>query len=110
MDCTKALELDPDYAKAVARRATARTKLKKYEGAKEDQERLLELQPNNKQAKLEITKLEKVSFASLSISFIYLFLIKSLKISNIKKKKYLIETVFQLSTFSRSGRYFEFFD
>ena len=59
-DCTKAIELEPDYAKAVARRATARAKLKKFKEAKEDQEHLLELQPNNKQAKLEIAKLEQV--------------------------------------------------
>ena len=69
-DCTKALSLDPEYAKAVARRATARAKLKKYKEAKEDQILLLKLQPNNKQAKAEIEKLDKVydiAHASLSL-------------------------------------------
>ena len=61
VDCTEALKLDPTYGKAVARRATARAKLKKFKEAKEDQERLLELQPNNNNAKMEIAKLDKVN-------------------------------------------------
>ncbi len=59
-DCSKSLSIDPEYVKAIARRATARTKLKKYFAAIEDQEHLLRLQPNNKQAKTDLEKLKKV--------------------------------------------------
>ncbi len=59
-DCCRSLTIDSEYAKAIARRATARTKLKKFQGAIEDYEHLVVLQPNNKQAITELDKLKKV--------------------------------------------------
>lgn len=50
-DCTKALELKPDYLKAVVRRAQANEALEKYEDALEDYKRALELDPSQAAAR-----------------------------------------------------------
>lgn len=56
-DCSAALALDATYAKAFARRATARAALGRVREAKEDFEQVLKLEPGNKQATSEIEKL-----------------------------------------------------
>jgi len=56
MDCTLSLDLDPKYVKALHRRATCRTKLTNFEGAKKDLEALLKLEPSNKQAQVELNQ------------------------------------------------------
>ena len=60
MDCTVALSLDPLYTKAYLRRGTARMGLHKYTAAKEDYERVLSLEPQNKKAKSDLEIIEKV--------------------------------------------------
>jgi len=60
LDCSLSLTLDSNYAKAYHRRATCRTYLKKYDEAKKDIEALLNLEPNNKIAQLELVKLEEM--------------------------------------------------
>lgn len=56
-----ALELDKTYAKAFARRATAKQSLGYLQEALTDYEQLLVLQPSNKQALDGIEKIKKVS-------------------------------------------------
>jgi tetratricopeptide (TPR) repeat protein len=53
-DATVAVGLDPTYTKAYLRRATARRELGDFEGAVRDFEKVLELEPKNKQAKDEL--------------------------------------------------------
>lgn len=55
-----ALSLDPLYAKAYLRRTSARLGLKKYEEAKSDCKRVLQLEPQNKKAKSDLDLIEKV--------------------------------------------------
>ncbi|XP_052251220.1 RNA polymerase II-associated protein 3-like isoform X2 [Dreissena polymorpha] len=59
LDCSIALTLDPLYTKAYLRRGTARLGLNKYEEARRDYERVLQLEPQNKQAKSDIELIEK---------------------------------------------------
>ncbi|XP_040571764.1 uncharacterized protein [Lepeophtheirus salmonis] len=56
-DCTLAIMLDPNYAKAYIRRAYARSGLKRYSDAINDYEKVLQIEPKNKMAKTEIEKL-----------------------------------------------------
>ncbi|XP_015592531.1 RNA polymerase II-associated protein 3 isoform X2 [Cephus cinctus] len=49
-DCTTAVQLDSEYVKAYHRRATARMGLKQYREAKQDIEKILKLEPSNKEA------------------------------------------------------------
>ncbi|XP_048221733.1 RNA polymerase II-associated protein 3 [Perognathus longimembris pacificus] len=58
-DCTQAITLDGSYSKAFARRGTARTFLGKINEAKQDFEMVLLLEPGNKQAITELSKLKK---------------------------------------------------
>ncbi len=60
VDCSLSISLDPGYAKAYHRRATCRTFLKRYEEAKRDIESLLKLEPTNKVAQQELSKLEEL--------------------------------------------------
>lgn len=60
MDCMTALTLDPLYVKAYLRLGSAQFFMKKLQKAKETFEKVLQLEPQNKQAKLEIEKIEKV--------------------------------------------------
>ncbi|NXU47699.1 RPAP3 protein, partial [Turnix velox] len=62
-DCNLALALDKNYTKAYSRRGAARFALKNLQGAKEDYEKVLELDANNLEAKNE---LKKISQALLS--------------------------------------------
>ncbi|NXI66930.1 RPAP3 protein, partial [Anseranas semipalmata] len=58
-DCNLALALDKNYTKAYARRGAARFALKNLEGAKEDYEKVLELDANNFEAKNELKKINQ---------------------------------------------------
>lgn len=58
-DCTQAIFLDGSYSKAFARRGTARTFLGKLVEAKQDFETVLLLEPGNKQAVTELSKIKK---------------------------------------------------
>ncbi|XP_067420243.1 RNA polymerase II-associated protein 3 isoform X2 [Emydura macquarii macquarii] len=57
-DCTQALLLDVSYSKAFARRGTARAALGKLIEAMQDFETVLKLEPGNKQAINELTKIQ----------------------------------------------------
>ncbi|KAM4037988.1 RNA polymerase II-associated protein 3 isoform 2-T2 [Anomaloglossus baeobatrachus] len=56
-DCTQAIALDTSYGKAFARRGTARVMLGNLKKAKEDFEMVLKLEPGNKQAITELSKI-----------------------------------------------------
>ncbi|NXT84885.1 RPAP3 protein, partial [Zapornia atra] len=56
-DCNLALALDKNYTKAYSRRGAARLALKNLQGAKEDYEKVLELDANNFEAKNELKKI-----------------------------------------------------
>nr|XP_012145173.1 PREDICTED: RNA polymerase II-associated protein 3 [Megachile rotundata]XP_012145174.1 PREDICTED: RNA polymerase II-associated protein 3 [Megachile rotundata] len=58
-DCSAAIQLDETYVKAYHRRATARMNLKQYKEAKQDLEKVLKLEPSNKEAKILLAKTEK---------------------------------------------------
>uniref|UniRef100_A0A8C6I7E9 RNA polymerase II-associated protein 3 n=1 Tax=Mus spicilegus TaxID=10103 RepID=A0A8C6I7E9_MUSSI len=58
-DCTQAIVLDGSYSKAFARRGTARTFLGKINEAKQDFETVLLLEPGNKQAATELSRIKK---------------------------------------------------
>uniref|UniRef100_G3UU89 RNA polymerase II-associated protein 3 n=1 Tax=Meleagris gallopavo TaxID=9103 RepID=G3UU89_MELGA len=58
-DCNLALALDKNYTKAYARRGAARFALKNFQGAKEDYEKVLELDADNFEAKNELKKIEQ---------------------------------------------------
>nr|XP_020832834.1 RNA polymerase II-associated protein 3 isoform X2 [Phascolarctos cinereus] len=58
-DCTQAILLDGSYLKAFARRGTARTALGKLNEAKEDFTVVLNLEPGNKQAISELSRIKK---------------------------------------------------
>ena len=60
LDCSVALTLDPLYAKAYMRRMSARIGLKKFERAKADGEKVLQLEPQNKKVKSDLIVIEKV--------------------------------------------------
>jgi len=53
-DCTSSLTLDSTYVKAYQRRSAAYIALGMYNEAKKDIHGVLKLEPNNKQAKLDI--------------------------------------------------------
>ncbi|NXE13796.1 RPAP3 protein, partial [Lophotis ruficrista] len=58
-DCNLALALDKNYTKAYARRGAARFALKNLQGAKEDYEKVLELDADNFEAKNELKKIDQ---------------------------------------------------
>ncbi|CAH1420109.1 unnamed protein product [Lactuca virosa] len=60
-ECTKALELNPNYMKALLRKAEAHEKLENYEDAIAGMKKILELDPSNKQAKRTIIRLEPLA-------------------------------------------------
>ena len=61
LDCSQAITLNPTYTKAYSRRGAARFALKKYDDAKKDFERVLSLEPKNREAKQQLEKIEQVS-------------------------------------------------
>ncbi|XP_050212956.1 uncharacterized protein LOC126664554 isoform X2 [Mercurialis annua] len=60
-ECTKALELNSSYIKALVRRADAHEKLEHFEEAIADMKKILELDPSNDQAKKIIYRLEPLA-------------------------------------------------
>ncbi|CAD5192872.1 uncharacterized protein LOC135630986 [Musa acuminata AAA Group] len=60
-ECTKALELNPSYIKALFRRAEAHEKLENYDEAIADMKKVLELDPANDQARKNIRRLEPIA-------------------------------------------------
>ncbi|XP_034984059.1 RNA polymerase II-associated protein 3 isoform X1 [Zootoca vivipara] len=58
-DCNLALALNKNYTKAYARRGAARFALQNFDGAKEDYEKVLELDSDNFEAKTELRKIEQ---------------------------------------------------
>ncbi|CAM9365073.1 unnamed protein product [Lampetra fluviatilis] len=59
-DCNLAIQLDPSYPKAFARRGAARLALNKLKEAREDFEAVLTFDPVNKQAIAELAKIKEV--------------------------------------------------
>jgi len=64
-DCTAALALQPEYTKALMRRALARERLDQPTEALEDAKEALRLEPDSKEAKAAVPRLEKASEAKL---------------------------------------------
>ncbi|XP_050367679.1 uncharacterized protein LOC126786022 [Argentina anserina] len=62
-ECTKAVELNPSYIKALIRRAEAHEKLEHFEEAIADMKKILELDPSNDQARKAIRRLEPLAEA-----------------------------------------------
>ncbi|NXC03503.1 RPAP3 protein, partial [Orthonyx spaldingii] len=96
-DCTQALLLDASYSKAFARRGAARVALGKLKEAIQDFEAVLELEPGNKQAINELTKIrnelaEKEKWAQQEYPAV---LIKETEIKNIVK---LIDNPLQIKS------------
>lgn len=60
-ECTKALELNPAYVKALVRRGEALEKLERYDEAISDLKKILELDPSNDQARRNIVRLEPLA-------------------------------------------------
>jgi tetratricopeptide (TPR) repeat protein len=60
-DCTAALEVQPDYTKALLRRAVAREALEQFEEGLQDARRALELEPGQREAAALVPKLEKAA-------------------------------------------------
>lgn len=60
-ECTKALELNPKYMKALIRKAESHEKLENYDDAIAEMKKILELDPSNKQAKKTIFRLEPLA-------------------------------------------------
>lgn len=58
-DCNLAIALDSKYTKAYARRGAARTALRNHQGALDDYEMVLKLDPGNFEAENEIKKLQQ---------------------------------------------------
>ncbi|KAL2630762.1 hypothetical protein R1flu_015448 [Riccia fluitans] len=56
-ECTKALELNPEYVKALVRRAQAREKLTFYEEAMADWNKVLEIEPGMSRARTSLRQL-----------------------------------------------------
>lgn len=62
VDCSQSIVLDPTYVKAYARRGTARHLMGKLEEAKKDFQRVLSLEPANKQAQQDLDVIDKVEY------------------------------------------------
>ncbi|KAK2646455.1 hypothetical protein Ddye_021650 [Dipteronia dyeriana] len=60
-ECTKALELNPTYMKALVKRGEAYEKCEKLEEAIVDMKKILELDPSNDQARRAIIRLEPLA-------------------------------------------------
>uniref|UniRef100_A0A6M2EU60 Uncharacterized protein n=1 Tax=Populus davidiana TaxID=266767 RepID=A0A6M2EU60_9ROSI len=60
-ECSRALELNPSYMKALVRRGEAQEKLEHFEEAIADMKKTLEFDPSNDQAKKTIRRLEPLA-------------------------------------------------
>ena len=95
-DCSRAIDLSPEYIKAVSRRGMARHKQGKYRGAVADFTRALELEPKNKHVSQLLARsqqqYEEVGGLSLDGSAVDIPTLKSAKENNasckyVKKSK-----------------------
>ena len=71
-DCTEALELNPNYVKALLRRAQTYEDTDKPHEAMKDFEKILELDPGNKDARMAVLVRCYFDFFLLSLRFINL--------------------------------------
>ncbi|PHU06522.1 hypothetical protein BC332_23011 [Capsicum chinense] len=60
-ECTKALELNPTYIKALVRRAEAHEKLEHFDEAITDMTKILELEPSHDQARRSVIRLKRLA-------------------------------------------------
>ncbi|XP_062205901.1 uncharacterized protein LOC133907821 [Phragmites australis] len=60
-ECTKALELNPSYLKALLRRAEAHEKLEHYDEAISDMKKVIEFDPSNQEARRSLFRLEPLA-------------------------------------------------
>ncbi|XP_073000709.1 uncharacterized protein [Typha latifolia] len=60
-ECTKALELNPSYSKALFRRGEAHEKLEHFEEAIADMKKIIELDPSNDHARRSLLRLEPLA-------------------------------------------------
>ncbi|KAI4354433.1 hypothetical protein L6164_003294 [Bauhinia variegata] len=60
-ECTKALELNPGYVKALVKRGEAHEKLEHFEEAIADMKKILEIDPSNDQARKSVRRLEPLA-------------------------------------------------
>lgn len=58
-DCTEALKLDPNYVKALQRRASASEKLGSLRAASQDLAQVIKLEPQNVAAKRQLEAIKK---------------------------------------------------
>uniref|UniRef100_UPI003AB040DE RNA polymerase II-associated protein 3 n=1 Tax=Centroberyx gerrardi TaxID=166262 RepID=UPI003AB040DE len=65
-DCSLALALDRSYLKAFARRGASRLALQRQQAALEDYEAVLQLDPENQEARSEVQKIKEVKHCSCS--------------------------------------------
>jgi tetratricopeptide (TPR) repeat protein len=56
-DCNKAIDLDPEYVRAIIRRAKLREEMKELDDAFADWKRILELQPDHQEANVAVIRL-----------------------------------------------------
>ncbi|XP_047356002.1 RNA polymerase II-associated protein 3 isoform X1 [Vespa velutina] len=80
-DCSTAIQLDSTYVKAYHRRAITRLELKQYKEAKEDLEKILKLEPSNKEAQVKLTQVNK----KLEAKPVIIFEEKALKETSVVK-------------------------
>lgn len=71
-DCSSAIQLDETYVKAYHRRARARMELKQYKEAKKDIEKILILEPSNKEAKALLSQIDK-RLENLKVCILYFY-------------------------------------
>ncbi|KAM5146443.1 FK506-binding protein-like [Mantella aurantiaca] len=75
--CTRILDMDPNHLKALYRRGIARAGMSDWEGARGDFDKLLKLDPGNKEAKRELASVrekEKIAQAQISKALGKMFL------------------------------------
>lgn len=75
--CTRILDMDPNHLKALYRRGIARAGMSDWEGARGDFDKLLKLDPGNKEAKRELLSVrekEKIAQAQISKALGKMFL------------------------------------
>jgi len=74
IDCTSSLKLDCTYVKAFQRRSAAYMALGMFNEAKKDIQNVLKLEPNNKQAKVDIEVVNKKIKQVVGIIFVLLLI------------------------------------
>lgn len=73
-DCTESIIRDKKYVKAYYRRALARIELERFEDAKNDLEKILELEPSNKEAAFKLKGIRgKIKPSKVKKFFFFIF-------------------------------------